>query len=100
MNGRAILTLNGGSSTLKCGLFSFEPEPVELARRTLDGGGSGGLTAARAWAVSIGDGLQIVAIGHRIVHGGPLYQDPQRVTPPLLEDLRSLVPFAPNHLPR
>ena len=39
------------------------------------------------------------AIGHRIVHGGPLYRDPQPVTAPVLEQLRRLVPFASSHLP-
>jgi len=39
------------------------------------------------------------AIGHRVVHGGPNYFDPERVTPELIEALRSLIPFAPLHLP-
>jgi acetate kinase len=45
-------------------------------------------------------GLEKVgAIGHRIVHGGPKYTAPARVSDALLEDLRQLEPFAPNHLP-
>jgi len=39
------------------------------------------------------------AIGHRVVHGGPKYFDPERVTPELIEALRNLIPFAPLHLP-
>jgi acetate kinase len=39
------------------------------------------------------------AIGHRLVHGGPDYSEPQIVTRELLDALRRLVPFAPNHLP-
>ena len=39
------------------------------------------------------------AIGHRVVHGGPNHFDPERVTPDLIEALRSLIPFAPLHIP-
>jgi acetate kinase len=39
------------------------------------------------------------AIGHRLVHGGPDYVEPQVVTRALLDALRRLVAFAPNHLP-
>jgi acetate kinase len=39
------------------------------------------------------------AIGHRVVHGGPNHFAPERVTPDLIEVLRSLIPFAPLHIP-
>src|SRR5205807_3064658 len=39
------------------------------------------------------------AIGHRVVHGGPRYRDPVRVDKPVLEELRRISSFAPNHLP-
>src|SRR5579864_7291076 len=39
------------------------------------------------------------AIGHRLVHGGPHHFVPERVTPELIEALRTLIPFAPLHLP-
>ena len=41
----------------------------------------------------------LAAVGHRIVHGGQQYQSPQRITPQVMETLRSLIPLAPNHLP-
>jgi acetate kinase len=41
----------------------------------------------------------LAAIGHRLVHGGPDYDEPRIVTGTLLAALRQLVPFAPNHLP-
>lgn len=44
-------------------------------------------------------GLCLVAIGHRLVHGGSEYRAPQLVTPDLLAALRPLIPFAPDHLP-
>lgn len=39
------------------------------------------------------------AIGHRIVHGGPHYSFPERVTPELLAELNRISSFAPDHLP-
>jgi acetate kinase len=42
-------------------------------------------------------GLQ--AAGHRLVHGGARYTEPQRVTPKFLSALKTLVPLDPDHLP-
>ena len=45
-------------------------------------------------------GLESVgAIGHRVVHGGPRYRDSMRVDEAVLQELRRISPFAPNHLP-
>jgi len=45
-------------------------------------------------------GLDSVStIGHRVVHGGPRYRDAVRVDGAVLEELRRISPFAPNHLP-
>jgi acetate kinase len=41
----------------------------------------------------------VTAIGHRVVHGGPRYREPQRVDEAMLEELRRISSFAPNHLP-
>ena len=38
-------------------------------------------------------------MGHRLVHGGRADIRPQLVSPALLEDLKLLVPLAPDHLP-
>ena len=95
----AILTLNGGSSTVKCALFSFEAEPKEVARHSFASDGPVSLQPVQRWIDSHAAGSEIVAIGHRIVHGGATYVDPHIVTPHVRDDLRSLVPFAPNHLP-
>ena len=43
------------------------------------------------------DGL--FAVGHRIVHGGPNYYEPQQLTPALMDELRRLTPLDPEHLP-
>ena len=42
---------------------------------------------------------QADAIGHRVVHGGPRYVGPERVSGPLLAELRRIAPFDPDHLP-
>jgi hypothetical protein len=39
------------------------------------------------------------AIGHRVVHGGPKYWEPQRITPKLIQDLHEFVSYDPEHLP-
>lgn len=41
----------------------------------------------------------VTAIGHRVVHGGPRYREPQGVDEPMLEELRRITSVAPNHLP-
>ena len=120
-----ILTINGGSSSLKCSLFQIGPPltPVVscLADRigfpdatlTLTDGASG--TSERrtiqvahhkdsvdpliAWLeekITIGD---LVAIGHRVVHGGHRYSEPQRITAEVIDELRRLSPYDPEHLP-
>jgi acetate kinase len=38
-------------------------------------------------------------VGHRVVHGGPKYSKPQRITAEMVEELHRLSPFDPEHLP-
>ena len=42
---------------------------------------------------------ELTAVGHRVVHGGPQYFEPQRITPEMVEELHQLQPFDPEHLP-
>ena len=42
---------------------------------------------------------EIVAIGHRVVHGGRDYQDSVRVDGDVKEAIRKLIPLAPSHNP-
>jgi acetate kinase len=44
-------------------------------------------------------GDAVAAIGHRIVHGGPKYSEPQRIMSAVLDELRRLSPYDPEHLP-
>jgi acetate kinase len=43
--------------------------------------------------------INIVAAGHRVVHGGNIYFDPVLITPQIVKDLKQLIPFAPLHQP-
>jgi acetate kinase len=38
-------------------------------------------------------------VGHRLVHGGPDHVRPERITPELLQTLRTIISLAPLHLP-
>jgi acetate kinase len=44
-------------------------------------------------------GRRVVAVGHRIVHGGVAYSGPQRLDDKVVAELEKLVPLAPLHLP-
>ena len=41
----------------------------------------------------------LTAVGHRVVHGGPKYSEPQRISTEMVEELHRLSPFDPEHLP-
>jgi acetate kinase len=97
--GPVMLSVNAGSSSVKCALFSFEAQPHVLARETIAGAAASGVAGLIQWADSHTSDTSLVAIGHRIVHGGPAYREPRPITAPLVEALKQLIPFAPNHLP-
>jgi acetate kinase len=43
---------------------------------------------------------EINAVGHRVVHGGPRYTEPQIITPEVISVLKELTPIDPDHLPQ
>ena len=51
------------------------------------------------WLTSHHPDLDIVAAGHRVVHGGELYSAPTRLTADVLVELDRFVPLAPLHQP-
>jgi acetate kinase len=120
-----ILTINGGSSSIKFALF----ETVDSLRRILEGGieriGQQ-QTTLRVQGVNPADNFSrpvtaadhplavgvlmdwieercgrdaLTAVGHRVVHGGPKYSKPQRITAEMITELHQLSPFDPEHLP-
>lgn len=73
-----------------------------LCDQTLDGSvrdGRAALDSLAAWLRSRHGGARVLGVGHRVVHGGAKHAGPVVVTPPVLTDLRSLVPLAPLHQP-
>ena len=51
------------------------------------------------WIEERGGSDALTAVGHRVVHGGPKYSEPQRVDAEMIEELHRLSPFDPEHLP-
>jgi acetate kinase len=119
-----ILCLNSGSSSVKFALFSVsESTENKLAYGAVENIGSNSHFWLRSSSSevlqdrsadlpnahqSIGaifaavdhSGLpRPAAAGHRIVHGGPLYIQPRKISRQVLEELERLVPLAPLHLP-
>ena len=52
-----------------------------------------------AWLEGHEIGKELHGVGHRLVHGGPAHVKPQLVSSALIEDLKLLIPLAPDHLP-
>ena len=95
-----ILTVNSGSSSVKFALFAVGDPPRRLHGGTVDRIDLNAVPIDWLDALALGGHLEgVVAVGHRVVHGGPKHFDPQPVTADLLADLRAATPFAPAHLP-
>ncbi len=121
-----ILVLNSGSSSLKFGVYFLDPEKEEppLTGSAEDIGRSNGTLniqfsgrqvpvrresvlesqtdALSAVAAAIREHIQKtpVAVGHRVVHGGPNLRAHQLITPQVLDELRAATHFAPLHIPQ
>jgi acetate kinase len=52
-----------------------------------------------AWFTAQASDWKIVAVGHRVVHGGQLYSKPVRLEADTLEQLEEFTPLAPLHQP-
>lgn len=51
------------------------------------------------WFTEAYKDFEIVAVGHRVVHGGELYSSPTVVKEDVLKHLQDFIPFAPLHEP-
>ncbi len=121
----SVLAINGGSSSIKFTLYRMG----DLRQRRLHGkvdriglhdttltfynqernqrdsrivGNFDHQSAANfliGWLDEQIDLTSIQAVGHRIVNGGAHYNKPQRVTQELLDALRRISAYAPEHLP-
>lgn len=122
---RAILALNSGSSSLKFGLYRVGPTKTE----TLVSGEAEAIGTADAKfhtsdasdAILVSETTSIasqedavsrigkllanaqspkpVAIGHRVVHGGPTLTGHCLIDGAVLDQLEAAIPFAPLHIP-
>jgi len=95
-----ILALNCGSSSLKYAVFDPERRVREgkIERIGVPGGHETHAHAVHEALDTLGD-VQLQAVGHRLVHGGPVHHAPSRIDADLVGSLRSVVRFAPLHLP-
>jgi acetate kinase len=122
-----LLVLNVGSSSLKFRLYEhpssgdwraaadgrIEGIGDEARFEARDGAGralerrdlpsvrdaAGALRTLLDWFDAVFAGPKIVAVGHRVVHGGQRYAEPVRVTRAVLDALHALTPLAPLHQP-
>jgi acetate kinase len=123
-----ILTINSGSSSIKFTLFratgdlesmavlcggqidGLGDEPrfmaedsagCQVANERLEAGASHeqALDLLLRWGKHHFAGQSLVAAGHRVVHGGAMYNAPVVVDPSAIANLERLVPLAPLHQP-
>jgi acetate kinase len=126
---RSVLTLNAGSSSIKFALYEpVDGEPMLSAKGQVEGIGTaphfiarsregavlcesywepvaGAQSHARAfeqiwgWIGDSAGGRDILAVGHRVVHGGTTYTKPVRIDAQVIATLNKLVPLVPLHQP-
>ena len=121
----SVLTLNGGSSSIRFAIFEAGMPPRPLLRGKMEriGAADAALTVDRGagaaparvkleikmpataveclmdWLESQPSYESIGGVGHRVVHG-MLRAAPALVSADLLQELRQIIPFDPEHLPR
>lgn len=121
-----ILVVNAGSSSLKFEVFAIGGGLRKLLRGQMEGvgtaprlrikGSDGQILADQSYAApDVPDQLaamrlvgawlrerhegRLVAVGHRVVHGGPDYDRPVLIDEDVLRNLERFVPLAPLHQP-
>lgn len=91
----SVLTLNGGSATIKCAIFRPGDPPSRVLSETV----GRGETAALLDRIETFEAFANVgAVGHRVVHGMG-HAQPEPVTESLIAELRAMSPIVPEHLP-
>jgi len=97
-DGLRVLVVNAGSSSLKLRVLG----PADEVLSTADLPALRGEASADAAALSgplEGFG-PVDAVGHRVVHGGPLYHGPVLITGEVRRRLEALTDLAPLHQPK
>ncbi len=128
MNNGSILVVNAGSSSLKFSLFRTGADVLQQdVRGQIDGVGSqprlvvkdragstlverdfadtevrevkDAITLVGTWLRDQFEGESLLAVGHRVVHGGTEFSQPVLVNAPVFNALEKLTPLAPLHQP-
>jgi acetate kinase len=120
-----ILTINGGSSSIRFALFEADgalrrilngkleriglPSPVlnvkgaqkadNVAMGVKAPSHGAAVGALMDWLTEHLGSRTLTAVGHRVVHGGPKYHRAQRIDAKMVRELCQLRPFDPEHLP-
>lgn len=125
--GKAILTINAGSSSLKFSIYRIDDQselslnfegvvsPLDKIPVLKIKDASGSQVSDQTWdrcpefseilsaVMERSEALlgtdTLFAVGHRVVHGGPDHTCPELITPKLLDTLTHLTPLAPLHEP-
>ncbi len=121
-NGRTVLCVNSGSSSLKIALYRMGQSETLVLSGAAENIGKEGKFWIRSGDRKLVDSEEkfsdhnqalarflkellhqgdysFSAAGHRIVHGGPRLIQPQRITPGIIAELKKVANFAPLHLP-
>ena len=99
--GRPVLALNAGSSSLKFGFFMVGAS----GSRVLLSGAEETLAKPQAAVARIAQRMEAqglpapVAVGHRIVHGGPQCRRHTLIDAAVMRQLEAATAFAPLHVP-
>jgi acetate kinase len=115
-----ILTINGGSSSIKFSLYQTGPQPEKNCTGQITGIGSPVATftvndqpeqplceatdyataiiCLTGWLAKNISSIDIKAIGHRVVHGMQ-HTAPCLITGEVLKELKKIIPYDPDHLP-
>ncbi len=121
----SILILNGGSSSIKFALFALNPmlrvkmkgqierigtpdavfstqqdeREAHATRRVAAADYASAVKRLIDWIDDKDIDDTLIAVGHRIVHGGANFHQPQRLTPTLTAELQHLAPLDRQHMP-
>lgn len=88
-----IITCNAGSTNTKFAVFNAKTlERIE--HKT-----SYQADETAQWLSSVGSLGTLVSIGHRVVHGGQDFTQPELITPDILAKIKSYTKLAPLHQP-
>lgn len=120
----AVLVINAGSSSIKFAIFSVGKETKKIYHGMVDHIATTpeliiydidkNIVLSEKFALTNYEGVvgnliasinkflknfTLIAVGHRVVHGGTQYLNPVLINDTVIEDLTKLIPLAPLHQP-